>query len=71
MTPEAKHKPDKQQTKQIGFVSWGLGTPAIGSGSVGSELCTKNKPGRPILKPFRDNYWFLPVGHLFLPGGYN
>ena len=65
MTPEAKKTPDKQNKNQIEFVSWGLGTPAIGSGSLHSEFYTKNQPGRPFLRSFRDHVVFLPV-ELFL-----
>jgi hypothetical protein len=41
MTPEATKKPDKQQKQQKQsntFISWGLGTPAIGSGAIFFEI---------------------------------
>jgi hypothetical protein len=41
------------------IIFWGLGTPAMGSGSMRSELYSKHQPGRPVLRSLRDHFRFL------------
>ena len=61
-----KHGTGQAKQTNIKFVSWGLGTPTIGSGSICTECCIKHQHGRPSLRPSRDRVWFSPVELLLL-----
>jgi hypothetical protein len=39
----------KTNIKTNKSLSWGLGVPAIGSGLMRNEFCTKDLPGEPII----------------------
>jgi hypothetical protein len=51
MTSQANKKrtSNKNNIKTNKSLSWGLGIPAIGSGLMRSEFCTKDLPGEPII----------------------
>ncbi len=38
---------------------WGLGTPAIGSGSMRIEFSIKQQPGTPIMRSLSVHFWFF------------
>ncbi len=69
MTPEAKKNltSKKQKTnKHLICFLVPLGAPAIDSGAICNDCCSKNQPWKPIRKPFRDPFFIFCLWKLLL-----